>query len=473
VKEAVPQQRNLSALMRRLTDSQKEQVELKLMFGAVDRAAIISLFFAFAFPIYSVTNFQFTLKVDPTITMWSNFWPQCLFAGLPFLALFWTFRKFKTRTKLKMWLWSLSYPLILAASNMINVWPLMTSGHPEIYLNVHAACFIATIMAVSLVAPPAKFLYSMLGMTALTYILPVCWIFFSTGNDDLMKFVVNDASYSFFLAILCAKTTFRLRSALATDDVLNQQKIEKFVGNIVSQSIFEKNESLLDSRFGHGFLISLDVRGYTQLVKAMDPAVARRFKVSYHKMVATTVGKSGGFIHKTHGDGHLISLGLMNSQEDPSLNMEAAGVEGQLAENYGNQLRNAIAIFENVFEQFENLKKELGVDPKVCVCASIDWGEIGLTVLGDPDVRLEFDIEGMVVIRCARLEAFTKVLREVFSPYNSYLVVSSSASSYLFGDRNFQVFKTDQHSVKDFPDEAFVTYREYKSHRQIESKKAA
>lgn len=371
-----------------------------------------------------------------------------------------------------MWMWSLSYPVLLAASNMVNVWPLMAAGHADIYLNVHAACFIATIMAMSLVAPPPKFLYSMVGMTVLVYILPMCWLFFRTQNFDLMQFVLNDASYSFFLAVLSAKTTFRLRSALATDDVLNQQKIEKFVGNIVSQSIFENNEALLNSRVGHGFLISLDVRGYTQLTKGMDPAMARKFKEGYHKMVASAVGEKGGFIHKTHGDGHLISLGLMNSEEDSTLGNDVMGYEGQLALKHAKQLQKAIAIFEGVFEKFEHLKAELNVNQQVCVCASIDYGEIGLNILGDPNVRLEFDIEGIVVIRCTRLEAFTKTLREVFSRNSSFLVVSSSASSYLFGDRNFHVFKTDQHPVKDFPDETFVVYREYKPQKTNLSKVA-
>jgi class 3 adenylate cyclase len=348
----------------------------------------------------------------------------------------------------------------------------MSSGHPEIYLNVHAACFIATIMAMSLVAPPPKYLYSMLGITLLTYVLPVCWIFVRSENYDLLKFVLNDTAYSFFLAVLSAKTTFRLRSAMAKEDVLNKQKIEKFVGNIVSESIFENDASLLDSRVGHGFLLSLDVRGYTQLMKGLDPTVAKRFKESYHKLVASTVGGMGGFIHKTHGDGHLISLGLMNSGEEPVESREGSDFDIQLAQKHGDQLRKVISIFETVFDEFEKLKEAMNVDPRVCVCASVDYGEIGLNILGDPDVRLEFDIEGMVVIRSARLEAFTKTLREVLSHESSYLVVSSSASSYLFGDRNFKVFKTDEHRIKDFPDEEFVTYREYKSQKANHSEAA-
>jgi hypothetical protein len=178
------------------------------------------------------------------------------------------------------------------------------------------------------------------------------------------------------------------------------------------------------------------------------------------------VGECGGFIHKTHGDGHLISLGLMNTDVDLA---DIPGLQGDLkdaeARRRKDQLDRAVAIFESVYEQFEKLKVELSIDHSVCVCASIDFGEIGLKVLGDPNVRLEFDIEGMVVIRCSRLEAYTKILRTELASDSSFLVLSSVTLPYSTSEGRFEIFQTILHPIKDFPDESYVAYRQYKSRK--------
>jgi class 3 adenylate cyclase len=178
------------------------------------------------------------------------------------------------------------------------------------------------------------------------------------------------------------------------------------------------------------------------------------------------VGEGGGFIHKTHGDGHLISIGLMTEDVDLS---DLPGLEGDLkkvtAKRQHQRLENGVKIFEKVFRQFEQLKYEMSISQNICVCAAIDHGDIGLKVLGDPNVRLEFDIEGMTVIRCSRLEAYTKTLRQILVSNSSFLVVSAAAAKFLPLHLGFQTFQTEKSPIKDFPDETRVFYIEFKPNK--------
>jgi hypothetical protein len=296
---------------------------------------------------------------------------------------------------------------------------------------------------------------------------------FHLNQPFLLKFILGDFVAGFILSASVSRTNFRLRQVLATEDVLKKQKIGKFIGHLVSESIFENNESLIQPRQAHAFLMSIDVRGFTSLMKTTTSKDASLFKERYHRLVAKVVGDLGGFIHKTHGDGHLISVGLMTKEVDLS---DVPGLEADLKKaerrKREHQLGRAIVIFERIFGQFEQLRDEFMIDSNVCVCAAIDFGEIGLKLLGDPNVRLEFDLEGIVLFRCNRLEAYTKTLREVFQSQNSFLILSTVASTFLGAEMNFQLFSTQDKPVRDFPDETTISFKEFKRRKANRSKAA-
>lgn len=399
--------------------------------------------------------------MDPQITLWSNVWPRIVLNGLPFLFFYLYFKNYKKHPFLKLWIWCIGFPMIFMSACWIHVWPLMMSGHPELYLYVHAANYLVIIMSMTLVAPPPRYLMTIIVGVAALFVAPMSYIFYSSSQFTLLKFFLSDSAYGLSLSALSAYMNFNLRKKLATEDVVNKSRIEKFVGSLVSASIFENDESLVKARTTNAFLMSLDIRGFTSLSQTLG-SNSSLFKERYHAVVAKIVGDSGGFIHKTHGDGHLISLGLVSERVDfddlPEIQSDLEQVE---ARRQRYDLAKAIQIYEKILNEFSMIKIDLQIDHEVAVCAAVDFGEVGLKMLGDPNVRLEYDIEGLVVIRCSRLEAYTKVLRQVLSPRGSFLVLSASAAHHLEAEAPFKIFSTVQHPIKDFPNEGLVYYHEY------------
>jgi class 3 adenylate cyclase len=452
--------------MKPITPQQNNEINFKLIQGAVSRASQVSLYFAVGFVLYGFQSIDIVQKFDPDISLWSNVWPRIAFNGLPFLLMHFYLKKYKEQTVLKLWVWSIGFPAIFLAACFIHVCPLILSGHPDIYPFVHAVNTLVLILGIATVAPPPRFLLINVSAVIILFIAPLSAILIFIQDMFLLKFFVTDMFLVIFYLCIGSQINFALRKKLATEDVINKSKIGKFIGNMVSESIFENNDALLQPRRKEAFLMSMDIRGFTEYTQQADISMSSIFKEKYHALVATAVGEGGGFIHKTHGDGHLISIGLMTEDVDLS---DLPGLEGDLkkvtAKRQHQRLENGVKIFEKVFRQFEQLKYEMSISQNICVCAAIDHGDIGLKVLGDPNVRLEFDIEGMTVIRCSRLEAYTKTLRQILVSNSSFLVVSAAAAKFLPLHLGFQTFQTEKSPIKDFPDETRVFYIEFKPNK--------
>src|SRR5207248_673796 len=101
--------------------------------------------------------------------------------------------------------------------------------------------------------------------------------------------------------------------------------------------------------------ISMDLRGYTQLVRGIGTTVSAKFMDEYHKAVSTVVGSRKGYIHKTAGDGHLVSFGLMDDLPDLS---DLPGIEDELNEAEKNRGRHFLAkAIETVDAVVRNLSR--------------------------------------------------------------------------------------------------------------------
>jgi class 3 adenylate cyclase len=450
--------------MKRLTEAERKDVYGRLLKGAVYRSSLVALFFSASFVAYGFTSLATLQKFDPSITLWGNVWPRILLNGIPFVLLSLFFRKFRSQTVVKIWLWTLGFPIIMFAACTIHVWPLMLRGYVDLYLHVHAANALILVMAMIMVGPPPLFLVISSIANLVLFAVPVSMILIHLHEWFYLKFFITDMIFAYTLGALGSHMNYTLRRKLATEDVIHQRKVRKFLGNIVSESIFENNEFLVRARKKEAFLISIDIRNFTKYTKSALEAESSNFKEQYHLLVSRVVGQFGGFIHKTHGDGHLISLGLMdlepNLSDIPKIQSELEAAEKSRREQ---QLAHAVAFFEKLVLHFENLKKDLQISQNICLCAAIDHGEIGLKMLGDPNVRLEFDIEGLVVIRCARLEAYTKTLRASLNSENSFLIVSAAAAVYSTAPLKLKLFATLKNPVNDFADENFVYYKEFRT----------
>jgi len=70
-----------------------------------------------------------------------------------------------------------------------------------------------------------------------------------------------------------------------------------------------------------------DLVGSTALSARMDPEDLREVIAAYHKCVAETVGRSGGFVAKYMGDGVLVYFGYPQAHEDDAERAVRAGLE--------------------------------------------------------------------------------------------------------------------------------------------------
>lgn len=439
-----------------------EIIHHKLGKGAVYRARALSLSFSLAFTLYGVSSLSTIQRFDSTVTLFSNVWPRVLLNGIPYLCLGLYFGDWEKNIALKMWLWAILFPILFTFACLVNVWPIIYDGHPDLYLYVHGANVIVILMGLILVSPPPKFLAITIASLVIFFILPLAFVFNHIGDFFTLKYVMNDFSYAIPLAAMAAYQNYSLRFKLAKEDVRNKHSVQKFVGNLVTDAIFENRDELLKNRSAEGFLLALDVRGFTKLMKSDNQNQARQLMDKYHNLVATFIGGSSGFIHKTHGDGHLISFGLMNEQADLS------GIPGLFEEEKVASLRrnkeivkNAIITCEKIIDAFFRLKNEFGIGQNIQIGAAIDFGVVEMKIKGDARVRLEFDFDGIPVIRCVRLENHTKFLSKTVSPDNSYLILSKSAVNFVENLTEFQKLDTTANPVRDFPEEDIIYYRTF------------
>src|SRR5690606_32503905 len=164
------------------------------------------------------------------------------------------------------------------ATCLIHVWPIILAGNVNLYLYVHAANYLVFIMAMTIVAPPPKFLMILIaGMLAL-FIAPFSLILAYLGDYSMLKFFLSDSAYGILLGAISAYMNFNLRKRLATEEVRNKRRIEKFVGNLVSESIFENNDSLVKPRMTNAYIMAMDLRGFTKFSKTASPELASQFK---------------------------------------------------------------------------------------------------------------------------------------------------------------------------------------------------
>jgi class 3 adenylate cyclase len=189
------------------------------------------------------------------------------------------------------------------------------------------------------------------------------------------------------------------------------------------------------------------------------------FMKEYHFLVSTTVGKFNGFIHKTTGDGHLISFGLMDQTENLS-DILSIKNEVQDAENNKGKILTemAIKVFEDLVEQYENLKIKYDVCDELNIGGALAAGHIETQIQGDETFRREVDIGGDTILRSARLEAYTKPLMEKIGIQCSMLILSPELIDNLKTNIDFdywQVVDKDI-AVRDFPAIKKVYYRIWK-----------
>jgi adenylate cyclase len=137
----------------------------------------------------------------------------------------------------------------------------------------------------------------------------------------------------------------------------------------------------------------VDIRGFTTLAEAMDPAATGRLLTDFRRFVVATATRCGGIVDKFIGDAAMLVFGLPSPRPDDArraltcARVLLAGTPGE----WGDDLEAAVA----------NGPIELGI--------GLHAGDAFCGAVGD-ETRLEFTVLGDTVNVAARLEQETKAV---------------------------------------------------------------
>jgi class 3 adenylate cyclase len=446
---------------KKLNSSDVEQINKSVLRGVVSRASTLSAIFCIVFTTYGFTSYEFLKIFDPQLTLMSNVWPRILFNTIP-LAFFWYFfRDYKTNIKLKVMIWTIGLPIVFVSACMIHVWPLLYAGKSEIIMYVQSAnVFVITLCFIA-VSPPPKYLFLQVASFSILFVAPIAWMLHKNGNQVLLTSIVGDLIMIFMATCIVTMHIYKLRLKIATFDHHVKKSATPFLGGILTRAIYEQNEELLKDRNVNAIIIMVDIRGYSEFSNKNNEKIVRNFMTDYHSAVSKVCNDFGGFMHKTSGDGHLISFGVMNESADlndiPGYKNELITAEKKLTRS---RFLNAISAIATLSFQFDNLKEKFDITENISLGIGVAEGDVTVSVQGD-ESRKELDINGRTIILASRLEAYSKTIRNSVAPDKSVVVLEPTLSRH-FEDNHRMFRKWDTietlQQVRNFPEIDHVYY---------------
>ncbi len=445
----------------KLSLAESREIDTKILQGAVSRASTLSFIFAAAFSAYSLTSFDFLHGFDSALTLFDNTWPRLLFNGLPLLLLAFYLRRFREHTEFKSWIWTLALPLIFLSACLIHVWPLIWQGNTGVYLFVHSANIFILTFTMIVVALPPRLIFWQTTFFVLLFLLPVSLLFLKNDDFKMFRFLWGDFLIAMPITCFVAVLIYQLRLKIALFDLELKRLAAPFLGAPLTDAIYNQKADLLRSRTVDATLIQIDIRGYTKFYRDNDPVVVKSFMTEFHHIVNRFVARHGGYWHKSLGDAHIFSFGAMEQDDDIS---KIPGTEKELHAAMLRRKRHhveaTIASVRDIVSAFYDLKNKYDVDELVGLGVGIASGEIEIRVQGDEESRKELDIDGTSVIRAARLEEYSKTIRQNLSRHESVVVVSPELALFLEHDPTFRKweFKDDVPRIRDFEELNFVYY---------------
>lgn len=444
-----------------LTKQELRQIHDSLLQGVVSRASFMSFMFAIAFSVYSFTSHQFLIQFVPDLTLFENTWPRLLFNGLPLALLGLYFRRHSENYRLKSVIWALGLPAIFFAASMIHVWPLMWTGESRVYLYVHSANAFVFTTALIIVSPPPRILMLQVGSFVILGILPLIGLLAQTGDSLLLNHFFNEWVLAFGAIVYIAHSIHKLRNRIAIMDFQIRKDASPFLGPVLAEAIYDRRSHKLDGKVKQAIVMFMDIRGFTRFHQSTSPDIARPFMNAYHAMVSHYTSEFGGHWHKSVGDAQMCSFGAISGEEDLS---DVPGIEDDLMNarmrKHAERFENAISATFSIAFEFERLKAKFDIEAPLSLGIALDFGDVEVRVQGDGIHRKELDIAGDVVIRAARLEAYTKVIRKRVAPESSILILSPELKDVADHERVFKPWLIESMDLRvpDFPNLGCLYY---------------
>lgn len=428
------------------------------------RAVFLTALFAGVHAIFGFESYAYLSRFVADLTLFSNAMPRILFAALPVLCLAVWLKKTKRRTVAALYFWFVGYTTSFQVTAWIHIWPTVLAGTSEVLIYVTSANTFVFMLTFSSLALPNRLIPGFLLVLGITFILPLWAVAYLSKDPVLFAHVASDTFLAVTTGVIIGGIGNYLRVRILKLELKQMSSTEKFLGKTVSRAIFEGREDLLERRTKKGFILALDIRGYTQMIQTNDAQKVGYFLNTYQAMVSDLVGQYGGFIHKTMGDGHLISFGLMDD-DDVDLS-EIPGIEAELKQaderRAQSALKRTILVVDMIAFNTELLAAEMGI-PGIRLGAGLEHGDVELRVFGDTEYRREFDIFGNTIVRATRLQAHTKALLPQAPAGSSLLVASPIAMHYASAElrKKLSEVSTDGLPVRDCADLHSIWTRTY------------
>lgn len=442
------------------------EVEFKLeengLRNAVERATVLSFLLSICFVAWGAVSINIVQRFSPEISFWSNFWPRVLFNGLPLLLLGLFLKRSQISLKKKFTLWIFTLASVMQIASWIYVWPIALSKSVEILVYVNPANVYTFVLIFAFIAPPPKYVFAFTSVLSAIFVVPLFIISFMGQDKVISMIVVNDTTLSIIVGVVMSQLINRLHSKIAKMELEKEEHAKQFLGPVISKAIFEGQSELLTKKKARAFVLTLDVRDSTELLqKYGDRWLA--FRREYFNAVSALVKKSGGYIQKTMGDGHIINFGVnegVDLSDIPGIEREVAEAEEHLMQHYS---RVTFRCIDDIFEKFSVLAEQHFPGENIRLGGGLDKGLVERHVQGT-DGTLELDFNGSPVNCSARLQEYTKTLVHQHEANASLLAISPFASDYISKEEflHYKKIDTQQIPVRNFSGIRWLLVKEYR-----------
>lgn len=264
---------------------------------------------------------------------------------------------------------------------------------------------------------------------------------------DHSLFVWPRLDYMLVLDVVIACFISNQVAKMDEGSFIDRYKSETFMKNLVGSSIkkfiAEGSDGKLDGKSANGFLLQFDIRGFSSLVRNSEEEVFINFIRDYYDIVSLAVGRHGGVIHRTAGDSHIVCFGIYNNEDKDRRLL----------------FLKAVNCFEEITRETRHLPQRHGLTEEITIGGALDYGELKVHIFGHKDHHREVDLLGPVLVRCARLEAYTKTILKTMVRPSSILVLSPNALTYSDHVEDYEVHQADENPVRDFGHIRWLAYR--------------
>lgn len=450
-------------------------LERSLLEGVVSRAGTLFFTWSFISTLYGFLSVELFRQKIPDITVWDNVWPRIVFSSLPlFLTALW-YKRNTRQTVMKAYLTPLLLPFFLLCASLFKAWPLFWGGHYDFYLQFHATNIIAMTSGIFVIsASPRMVLAQSLGFI-LIYFGPLLWLF-GMNRTQLGQMIISDAIMVTIILVVTLKSIHKLRLSVAVDEHQRRKKASLFLGKNLAQAIYQTSEMVVDDFSRDGLVMSVDLRGYTKFIQSVDRAVVRAFMSDYHALVNRTISSRKSYLHKTIGDGLLITFGVMDNDIDLSDLPNSVDAHKRFEETKKIEcLRQASEVFLGISRGLEEISMKHGISIPLVIGCGCSYGPVDVFVHGDESYRQELDIQGTAIVRSVRLEAYSKLLTVRIDSESSFLLVSPELASSVEPSLGFKMWMitTPNEQVRDFPEIKSILFRQWKHNRARENRSVA